>query len=84
MQNVRKRLLLLYALIWLLVFSTPYIKNLGNMDPDRWIRMVGDWINLALLFVVFLVNLYVLVPKLLFNNRRTPYAFIVLALIVVI
>ncbi len=84
MQNVRKRLLLLYALIWLLVFSTPYIKNLGNMDPDRWIRMVGDWINLVLLFVVFLVNLYVLVPKLLFNNKRTLYALIVLVLIVVI
>lgn len=54
------------------------------MEPDRWIRMVGDWINLALLFVVFLVNLYVLVPKLLFNNKRTLYALIVLALIIVI
>jgi hypothetical protein len=84
MLNFRKRLLALYAVIWILVFLTPYIKTLGTVDSDRWVRMLGDWINLALLFFVFLINLQVLVPKLLFKNKRTQYALVVLALIVVI
>jgi sensor histidine kinase YesM len=68
----------------MLVFLGPYLRNFGDTDTNSWIRMIGDWTNLSLLFIVFLINLLVLVPKLLFNNKRTHYVLIVSALILII
>ena len=46
--------------------------------------MIGDWTNLSLLFLVFLLNLFVLVPKFLFNNKRSQYTVIVIVMISVV
>lgn len=84
MKNLKNKFLLFYAIIWLLVFLGPYLRSIGDTDPNSWIRMIGDWTNLTLLFIVFLINLLVLVPKLLFNNKITRYVLIVSALILII
>ena len=39
--------------------------------------MIGDWTNLFLLLLLFLINLFVLVPRLLFNDKRSQYFIIV-------
>lgn len=79
---MKKKILFFYGLIWTLVFLSPYLRNMHDLNEMNWNRMIGDSINLALFFIVFLVNLLFLIPKLLFTNKRTKYiiavSFIVL------
>lgn len=84
MFKTRKVFLLLYAIIWLLVLISPYLRYMQDIGPNSWNRMIGDWTNLGLLFFVFLVNLFVLVPKLLLKSKRSQYAVIVIVMIVVV
>ena len=84
MFKTRKGFLLLYAAIWILVLISPYLRYLQDISPNGMNRMIGDWTNLSLLFLVFLVNLFVLVPKFLFNNKRSQYAIIVIIMISVV
>jgi Histidine kinase len=84
MFKTRKGFLLLYAAIWILVLISPYLRYLQDISPNGLNRMIGDWTNLSLLFLVFLVNLFVLVPKFLFNNKRSQYAVIVIVMITVV
>ena len=67
MVRTRKWFLLLYAVIWVLVLISPYLRYIQDIGPNSWSRMIGDWTNLVLLLLAFLVNLFVLLPKLLFN-----------------
>ena len=46
---------------------------MNSLDPFVMKRMIGEWIFLFILFLVFLINLYVLVPKFLFSDKRTRY-----------
>lgn len=73
MFKINKKFYLLYFLIWALVFLGPYLKNMHNIDPFVMKRMIGEWTFLFILFLVFLINLFVLVPKFLFNEKRTKY-----------
>ena len=77
----RKAFLLLYAIIWLLVLISPYLRYMQDIGANSWNRMIGDWTNLFLLLLLFLINLFVLVPKLLFNDKRTQYFVIVTVMI---
>jgi hypothetical protein len=77
MLKTKKRLLILYCLIWAIVFSAPYLRNLQETDAFSWNRMMGDWNHLLLYFIVFLVNIYFLVPKFLFSNKRPQYGLAV-------
>jgi len=84
MKTNKNTIHLIYAIIWLLVFIGPYLRNMDNIDPNGWVRMIGDWTNLLLLLLVFISNLKVLVPKLLFNNKRTQYAVVVIVMILLV
>jgi len=84
MFKTRKWFLLLYAVIWALVLISPYLRYIQDIGPNSWNRMIGDWTNLVLLLLAFLVNLFVLLPKLLFNNKRSQYLIIVIVMIFVV
>jgi hypothetical protein len=77
----RKGFLLLYAIIWVFVLISPYFRFMQDIGPNGWNRMIGDWTNLFLLLLLFLINLFVLVPRLLFNDKRSQYFFIVTVMI---
>ncbi|MEI7896756.1 MAG: histidine kinase [bacterium] len=81
MFKTRKWFLLLYAVIWVLVLISPYLRYIQDIGPNSWNRMIGDWTNLFLLLLVFLINLFVLLPKLLLNNKRSQYLIIVIVMI---
>ncbi len=81
MIRTRKWFLLLYAVIWVLVLISPYLRYIQDIGPNSWNRMIGDWTILFLLLLVFLINLFVLLPKLLFNNKRSQYLIIVIVMI---
>jgi hypothetical protein len=84
MFRTRKWFLLLYAVIWVLVLISPYLRYIQDIGPNSWNRMIGDWTNLFMLLLAFLVNLFVLLPKLLFNNKRSQYLMVVTVMIFVI
>jgi Histidine kinase len=77
----RKAVLLLYAILWLLVLISPYLRYMQDIGVNGWNKMIGDWTNLFLLLLLFLINLFVLVPKLLFNDKRIQYFVIVTVMI---
>jgi sensor histidine kinase YesM len=52
-----------------------------EIGANGWNRMIGDWTNLFLLLLLFLINLFVLVPRLLFNDKRSQYFVIVSVMI---
>jgi hypothetical protein len=81
MFKTRKAFLLLYAIIWVLVLISPYFRYMQDISQNGWNRMIGDWTNLFLLLLLFLINLFVLVPRLLLNEKRSQYFVIVTALI---
>jgi len=84
MFKTRKAFLLLYAIIWVLVLISPFFRYMQDSSPNGWNRMIGDWTNLFLLLLLFLINLFVLVPRLLFNDKRSQYFVIVTAMIMTV
>jgi hypothetical protein len=81
MFKTKKAFLLLYAIIWILVLLSPYFRYMQDVSPNGWNKMIGDWTNLFLLLLLFLINLFVLVPRLLLNDKRSQYFVIVSVLI---
>jgi len=81
MLKTKKVFLLLYAIIWVFVLLSPYFRYMQDISPNGWNRMIGDWTNLVLLLLLFLINLFVLVPRLLFNDKRSQYFVIVTSMI---
>jgi hypothetical protein len=63
---------LLYAVLWFLVFSLPFYGERAQ-DEIHWGKLLNDWLNLSFLLMLFLVNVYYLVPKYLFTKRHARY-----------
>lgn len=81
MFKMKNGFLIMYVLIWVLVFLGPYLRIMHDINEMAKTRMIGDWIFLSILFILFLINIYVLVPKLLFKNKRSQYIVIVIVVI---
>jgi sensor histidine kinase YesM len=81
--NSRKIEILLYIVIWVLVFSVPYFseRSSGNINLNELTR---NWSHIFGYLVVFLINVYVLVPMLLMKKRYLYYFVSVTALILLI
>jgi hypothetical protein len=71
---------LFYVLIWALVFSVPYF-NERDLENINWEMVKGNWIHLFGYLIIFLVNVYVLVPQLLLKKRYLYYFAGVLTLL---
>jgi hypothetical protein len=84
MLKTKRIIFISYILIWALVFLGPYLRNIQDINAHGLNRMIGDWINLFLFFILFLINLYFLVPKLLFNDKKSQYAIIVIVTILLV
>jgi len=70
--NNRKIETIFYILIWVLVFSVPYF-NERDLEHVNWGMVAGNWIHLSGYLIIFLVNVYVLVPRLLLKKRYLYY-----------
>jgi len=80
----RKIEVLFYLVIWILVFSVPYFgeRSSGNIN---WREVMKNWMPIIGYLVIFLINVYVLVPRLLLKKRyRAYFAFVTLFIFVVI
>ena len=79
----RKIEVLFYVFIWALVFSVPYFSERGSGHPN-WNNMVGHWVNLSGFLIIFLANVYILVPRLLLKKRYLNYFVLIAVLILLV
>jgi hypothetical protein len=81
--NSRKIETIFYVLIWALVFSVPYFVERDSRHIN-WEMVKTNWNHLFGYLIIFLVNVYVLVPNLLLKKRYLYYlAGIVLLILLV-
>ncbi len=58
--------------LWLIVFVVPLIVFPDN-EGFYWKKVAGTWFSILPFFIIFLINNFVLVPYLLFGNRKKVY-----------
>ena len=81
--NSRKIEILFYVLIWALVFSVPFFSERGSGHLN-WNNIAGHWVNLCGYLIVFLTNVYLLVPRLLLKKRYLNYFVLIMVLILLV
>ena len=72
--------LLLFGVIWLGVFSIPFFNqwSYGVLD---WEKLFSEWLRILGFFLIFLINLLVLIPKYLITQKYRSYAILATVLI---
>lgn len=80
----RKIEFLLYFLVWAFVFSVPYFSQRSS-GHINWNEVIKNWMHVFGYLVIFLINVYILVPKLLLKKRYLHYfvsasAFVILVI----
>ena len=61
-----------YVLIWLVIYALPYFQN-RVFNVVLWEKVISEWITISALMLLFFLNVYVLVPKLLFPKKYLVY-----------
>ena len=80
--NSRKIEFLSYFLIWAFVFSVPYFseRSSGHINGHEVIK---NWAHVFGYLILFLVNVYILVPRLLLKKKYRYYFVLVSALVTI-
>jgi hypothetical protein len=81
--GIRKIELLIYVLVWAFVFTVPYFSERGSGHLD-WNILAGHWVNLSGFLIIFLANVYILVPRFLFKKRYLIYFILIAGLILLV
>jgi hypothetical protein len=79
----RKIEFLSYFLIWTFVFSVPYFSERSS-GQINWHEVTKNWAHLSGYLILFLVNVYILVPRILLKKRYVHYFVSISVLILVI
>ena len=67
--------------LWLIVFAAPLFMFQNN-EAFEWAKMISAWKSVIPFFLIFLLNHFILVPYVLFRNKRLGY--IISAVIIII
>lgn len=73
--------IILITLVWILLIVSPVL--FSEQENFEWSDMIGPIQRIIPLFVIFLINRFILVPKLLFQKKSLFYLFAVIGLIAV-
>lgn len=79
----RKIEFLSYFLIWSFVFSIPYFSERSS-GQINWHEVTKNWAHVTGYLILFLVNVYILVPRLLLKKKYRNYFVLVSALVVIV
>ncbi|MEI8271509.1 MAG: histidine kinase [Paludibacter sp.] len=71
------------AMIWLGIFSIPFFQN-RMFNTIDWSKVVGEWIRMFSFLVIFILNAYIFVPKILFRKKYVSYITATLAAVLII
>lgn len=75
---------IVYFAVWLGIFSIPFFQNRQN-EIVNWSRVFNEWIRMSAFLIIFVLNAYIIVPKLLFQKKYLYYIGIsFLSMIVII
>lgn len=74
---------LIYALIWIIVFTAPVFRN-NDENVFSWKDVTREWIALLPFLVIFCINNYVLIPYLLTRKRMWWYFIITIGMVFMI
>lgn len=73
---------LLLGGLWLSVFAAPIF--MFQVDGDfEWGKVISAWRSVIPFFFIFLLNHFILVPYLLFRNRRAGYIISIVTVVVI-
>ena len=72
---------LLFGIIWIGIFSIPFFNQWGYATLD-WKELLSDWLRIFGFFVVFLINILLLIPKYLITKKYKPYIFSAISMII--
>lgn len=67
--------------LWLAVFAAPLIMFQNDGD-FQWGKLISSWESVIPFFIIFLFNHFVLVPYLLFRNKRLTYIISAISVVV--
>jgi hypothetical protein len=70
--NSRKIEAIVYGILWLLVFTIPFFST-RESSIVQWERIFNDWMRLSAFLFIFLLNVNILVPRLLFEKKYLLY-----------
>ncbi|KUO60670.1 hypothetical protein APF79_02550 [bacterium BRH_c32] len=70
--NARKIEYLVYVILWMIVFSVPYF-NERTFDHINWGKLISSWTQLIGFFLLFCINVFFLVPRLLLKKKYLNY-----------
>jgi len=71
---------ILVALVWLVIVAAPFLMN--DENSFEWQRLINRLEVVIPIFLVFLINRFLLVPYLLNKKKRLPYIGAVLGVII--
>jgi len=70
--NIRKIEFFVFIVVWIGVFAFPYYSH-RYFDIINWSKVIGEWIRMFSFLVIFLLNIFFLVPKYLFKKKYSIY-----------
>ena len=70
--NSRQVEIVVFAVLWLLVFSVPFFAT-REFSTAHWDTIFREWAHLGVFLFIFLINVYLLVPLFLFRNKYLLY-----------
>ncbi|MCX6308375.1 MAG: hypothetical protein NTY32_05950, partial [Bacteroidia bacterium] len=73
----KKTEILVYSVIWLTVYLVPFFHD-RVFGSVVWARLWADWVLVTSFMLMFLANVYLLVPYLFFRKRYLIFAVVAL------
>ena len=74
---------MVFAAIWIMLFSLPFLLQ-QSATAVLWGKVFVEWLRIFSFFVIFIVNIAVFVPRLLFRKKYSQYIVAVLFLISIV
>jgi hypothetical protein len=79
--NIERVQLLLVVLVWLLLFAIPILFG-ESTDQINWHHIFKIWKEYSILFIIFLVNRYILMPYLFLKEQQISYFISITGIII--
>lgn len=90
MKNLNKNIfsfklieIIVYLIIWLTVFSVPFFQN-RIYGLVAWDNVIQEWIKISSFLLIFIINVYLFIPRFLFKNKYRTYVISTLLLITLV
>ena len=63
---------IVYLVIWLIIFSVPFFQH-RNANKVDWGNVELEWIKIGSFCIIFIINGFLFVPKILFRKKYLQY-----------